>query len=64
MPIELLKYPHAKFSFQINNWALQHMIKIHICDEGPSSLLKISLSEKETKKEKPPSLTCLRRKMK
>jgi hypothetical protein len=27
------------------------MIKIHNCDEGPSSLLKISLSEKE-KKEK------------
>jgi hypothetical protein len=28
------------------------MIKIHNCDEGPSSLLKISLSEKEKKKKK------------
>jgi hypothetical protein len=45
MPITQ-SYPHAKFSFQIN-WALQHMIKMHNCDEGPSSLLKISLSEKE-----------------
>jgi hypothetical protein len=41
----ILKYPRAKFSFQIN-WALQHMIKIHNCGEGPSSLLKIRLSEK------------------
>jgi hypothetical protein len=44
MPIT--KYPHAKFSFQIN-WALQHMIKIHNSDEGASSLLKISLPEFE-----------------
>jgi hypothetical protein len=48
---QLLKYPRAKFSFQIN-WALQHMIKIHNCDEGPPSLLKISLSEKEKKRKK------------
>jgi hypothetical protein len=48
MPITVLKYPRAKFSFQIN-WALQHMIKIHNSDEGASSLLKISLSEKERK---------------
>jgi hypothetical protein len=37
MPI--IQGPHAKFSFQIN-WALQHRIKIHNCDEGASSLLK------------------------
>jgi hypothetical protein len=43
--------PGAKFTFQIN-WALQHMIKIHNCDEGPSSLLKISLSEKEKNNKK------------
>jgi hypothetical protein len=44
--------PRAKFSFQIN-WALQHIIKIHNCGEGSSSLLKISQSEKEkTKKQK------------
>jgi hypothetical protein len=41
------------------NWALQHMIKIDNCDEGPSSLLKISLSEKEKN-----LLACLGRKMK
>jgi hypothetical protein len=43
------------------------MIKIHNSDEGASSLLKISLSEKEkkqTKKNKTTSLACLRRKMK
>jgi hypothetical protein len=51
-----------KFSFQIN-WALQHMIKIHNSDEGASSLLKISISEK-FKKKKNPWLACLRRKMK
>jgi hypothetical protein len=60
MPIQLLKYPHAKFSFQIN-WALTLM---------KEPLLKISLSEKERKnygKQKPTSLTriaCLRRKIK
>jgi hypothetical protein len=37
------------------------MIKIHNSDEGASSYLKISLSERE---KKTPSLTCLRRKMK
>jgi hypothetical protein len=35
------------------------MIKIHNCDEGPSSLLKISLSEKEQKTKKKNSLTHL-----
>jgi hypothetical protein len=47
MPITQV-YLHAKFSFQIN-WALKHMIKIHNFDERPSSLVKISLSEKEEK---------------
>jgi acyl-CoA hydrolase len=56
MPITQVR-PHAKFSFQIN-WALQHMIKIHNSNEEASSLLKISLSEKERKKLKN-SLACL-----
>jgi hypothetical protein len=40
------------------------MIKIHNSDEGASSLLKISLSEKEKNKTKKTSLACLRTKMK
>jgi hypothetical protein len=68
MPITQVLQCQILFSDQLGTSALQHMIKIHNADEGASSLLKISLSEKEKQKKKhlktTPSLACLRRQMK
>jgi hypothetical protein len=54
----LLKSPVPNLVFR-SIGHFQHMIKIHNCGEGPSSLLKISLSEKRKEKtKKKNSLAC------